>query len=131
MENREISILIQRTNEDNKWVLKKIFLQFNKSQYCALLTGYQPHWDMRYGIHFEDGYFYNYRSGWIVGKFKVEKIEDDLYQVTELYDNPEKSDCNVVFDSIKEACDQNHVRLDLDLLSSMFRTTYEMQEENE
>jgi hypothetical protein len=127
----EISRLIQQINKTNHWIPKKIFLQFNESHYRALFSGYQPHWDMRYGIYFEEGYFYNYRSGWIVGKFKVEKIEDDLYQVTELYDNPEKSDCNVVFDSLKEACNQNHVRLDLDLLSSMFKRTFEMQEENQ
>jgi len=129
LEAEEIKKQIGQINKAKNWVQKKIFLKFNKSQYNALLKGYQPHWDMRYGIHFEDGYFYNYRSGWIVGKFKVEKIEGDLYQVTELYDNPEKSDCNVVFDSLKEACDQNHVTIDLEHLSLMFKRTYAMQEE--
>jgi hypothetical protein len=131
MEDREILELIQQTNRLNKWIPKQIFLQFNESQYKALMSGYNPHWEMRYGIQFEDGYFYNYRSGWIVGKFKVEKIEDNLYQVTEMYDNPEKSDWKVVFDSIVEACIQNHVFMDRDSLQLMQKKTYEMQEENQ
>jgi hypothetical protein len=73
--------LIKRTNEANEWIPKKIFLQFNEFQYKALLKGYHPHWDMRYGIHFDENYFYNFRSGWVVGKFKVEKLEANLYQV--------------------------------------------------
>jgi len=127
MKDEEISKLIRQTNEANIWVSKNIYLQFNESQYNALLRGYSPDWDMRYSIHFEDGYFYNQRSGWIVGKFKVERIEDNFYQVTEMYDNPQKSDWMVVFDSLREACNQNHVRLDLDLLASMLKSTYEMQ----
>lgn len=130
MEKVEISKLIWQTNDANNWISKKIYLQFNGSQYKALLAGYHPHWDMRYGIHFEDGYFYNYRSGWIVGKFKVEMMEDDMYQVTEMYDNPEKCDWKVVFESLGEACNQNHVRLDSEFIYKMFERTEKMQKKN-
>jgi len=49
-----------------------------------------------------------------VGKFKVDKIEYDYYQVTEMYDNPEKNDWRVVFDSLHKACYQNNVDLDIE-----------------
>lgn len=57
MEDKEILELIHQTNRLNKWIPKKIFVQFNEAQYRALLTGYHPHWEMRYGIQFEDEYF--------------------------------------------------------------------------
>jgi hypothetical protein len=126
--NRELSELIQKANNENVWVSKEIYLRFNEEQYQALLKGYQPHWDMRYGIYFENGYFYNYRSGFIVGKFKVEKMDDDFYQVTEIYDNPEKNDWRIVFDSLREACYQNKVDLDFDLYVMMCEKTYELNE---
>ena len=129
MEDKEISNLIKHNNGLDKWVSKKFFLQFNEAQYQALFRGYHPHWEMRYGIQFEDGYFYNYRSGWIVGKFKVEKIEDDLYHVTEIYDNPEKSDWMVIFESLSEASENNNVQLDIKRLSMMVKKTLRMQKE--
>lgn len=127
MDKSEISKLIQSTNKANNWVPKKIFLQMNARQHHALLLGYQPHWEMRYGIQFEKEYFYNYRSGWIVNKFKVAEIEEDNYKVIEMYDNPEKSDWKVVFESIQEACNVNLVDLDFKLLRSMQDRTMEMQ----
>lgn len=127
MDKIEISELIRQTNEANNWVPKKLFLQMTARQEFALEYGYQPHWDMRYGIQFEDGYFYNYRSGWIVNKFKIEKIENDLFQVTEMYDNPEKSDWEVVFDSLVEACRQNDVDFDGKQIKKMIDKTMEMQ----
>jgi len=126
MYDSELSNLIHIANNSNIWVRKEIYLCFNEEQFQALLKGYKPHWDMRYGIYLEKDYFYNYRSGFIVGKFKVEKIENNIYQVTEMYDNPEKNDWNVVFDSLREACDQNKVDFDLDMYFKMREKTYEM-----
>jgi hypothetical protein len=126
MFDKELSELIKQANTENTWVRKQIYLQFNESQYQALLKGYQINWDMRYGISFVNGYFYNYRSGVLVGKFKVEQIESGMYQVTEIYDNPEKNDWRVVFDSLREACYQHKVDLDFDLYVMMCEKTYEL-----
>jgi len=131
MEDKEISELIQHTNRLYTWVSKKIFLQFNEAQYRALLKGYRISWDMRYGLHLLDDYFYIHRSGHVVGKFKLKKIENDLYQVTEMYDNPAIGDWNFVFDSLREACRQNEVELDITEWAMMRRKTFEMQEENQ
>lgn len=114
MNDKELLDLTLKSNTENTWVRKQIYLQFNESQYQALLKGYQISWDMRYGLYFENGYFYNYRSGVLVGKFKVEQIESGMYQVAEIYDNPEKNDWRVVFDSLREACYQNNVDLDIE-----------------
>lgn len=128
MEDREILELIQQTNRLNNWVPKKIFLQFNEAQFKALLKGHRISWDMRYSIHLVDGYFYNHRSGFVVNKFKIEKIGNNLFQVTEMYDNPEKSDYLVVFDSLREACRQNDIELDREHLASMCGRTMELND---
>ena len=128
-EDEEISELIQQTNRLDKWVSKKIFLQFNEAQYKAILMGYQVHWDMRYGIHVVEDYFYIHRSGHVVGKFKIKKMENDLYHVTEMYDNPESGFWYYVFDTLVEACRQNRVPFDRDNLCLMQKKTYEMQED--
>ena len=130
MEDREILELIQNANRLDNWIPKKIFLQFNDAQYKALLKGYKVHWDMRYGIHIMGDYFYIHRSGHVVGKFKVENIEDDLYRVAEMYDNPESGFWYYVFDTLVEACKQNRIPIDRDNLCLMQEKTYKMQEEN-
>lgn len=129
MEKEEILRLIQQANHKAIWILKRIYLEFNQSQFEALLQGYQPHWDMRYGITFSEGYFYNHRSGIIVNKFRIEKSASGIYSVVEMFDNPERCDWKVVFDSLLEACRQNDVSLDRDRYQEMFKITYEMQEE--
>ena len=84
---------------------------------------------MRYGILFKGGYFYIHRSGHVVVKFKVEKIENDLYHVTEMFDNPKMGLWYYVFDTLVEASTQNHVFMDRDNLCLMQKKTYEMQED--
>lgn len=95
------------------WVPKPICLTLSQDQYIALLMGYHPNWDMRYGLiyKFEDGYFYSYRSGFVVGKYRFEK-KGDGYVCTELYDNPDKLDCYVIFEIVKEACFVNKMAFD-------------------
>lgn len=127
MEREEILRLIQQANHKVIWTPKRIYLEFNQRQFEALLEGYQPHWDMRYGITFSEGYFYNHRSGVIVNKFRVEKSESGVYSIAEMFDNPEKCDWKVVFDSLLEACRQNDVRIDRDRHQEMFKITNDMQ----
>jgi hypothetical protein len=37
----------------NVWLPRRKSLIINQEQYIALLKGYQPHWDMRYGILYD------------------------------------------------------------------------------
>lgn len=47
-----------------------------------------------------------------------------------MYDNPEKCDCWVIFESLREACQQNRVELDREQHFLMCEKTSEMQENN-
>lgn len=107
--------MINQLNSGNVWVEKRIELDITADQFIALLKGYLPHWDMRYGILFNhyDHYLYAYRSGYVVGKYQFVKNRNDGYTCSEMYDNPEKSDCMVIFEIIKEACRVHEIELDV------------------
>ena len=124
--------IIEDLNFLNIWVPKNISLSIRNEHYIALLKGYQPSWEMRFGIiyQFEDGYFYAYRSGYVVGKYKFEK-RGEMYVCTELYDNPAKSDCMVIFEILKEACYQNKVDIEWSEIAEMVNETTRLNNENE
>lgn len=42
--------IISELNQRNNWVSHRIKLTISLNQYIAILKGYQPHWDMRYGL---------------------------------------------------------------------------------
>jgi hypothetical protein len=101
---------INALNFANAWVPKNIVLFINTDQYQAMLKGYQLHWDMRFGLLYDqkNDFFYTYRSGYIIGKYKVEK-DEDRYLFLECFENPYKLDCMVIYDCVMEACKQNDV----------------------
>jgi hypothetical protein len=101
---------INALNFANVWVPKNILLILNTDQYLAMLKGYQLHWDMRFGLLYDqkNDFFYTYRSGYIIGKYKVEK-DEDRYLFLECFENPYKPDCMVIYDCVMEACKQNDV----------------------
>ena len=84
----------------------------------AMLKGYQLHWDMRFGLLYDqkNDYFYLYRSGYVVCKFKLE-LDEDRYHCFEAYENPHKPDFMVIYESVKEACRQNGVFFDPEYFS--------------
>jgi len=55
--------------------------------YRSFLKGYVPDWDMRFGVYYEDGWHYIYRSHYLLKKFRFEKREDGLYHLGEYYDS--------------------------------------------
>lgn len=64
---------------------------------------------MRYGLiyDYQDDYFYSYRSGFVVGKYKVEKQQNGDYLFTEMYENPYKVDCMVIFECLSSDSDNS------------------------
>lgn len=116
---------VSALNNLNIWVPKRIKMELNTDQYIAILKGYQPTNDMKFRLfyNYQDQYFYIYRSGFVVGKYKIDKNGDNCYSFTEMYDNPEKSDCMVIFECIREACWFNHVEINYDALCEMFSET--------
>jgi ADP-ribosylglycohydrolase len=70
----------------------------NEESYNSFLKGYGPDWEMRYGVYYEDGWNYIYRSHFLLLKFKFTKLNDGLYHLTELYESKNSSE----FDLIEE-----------------------------
>ena len=95
MTDIDYNIIISELNHRKVWVSRRISFRISSEEYIALLKGYHPHWDMRYGLiyDYQDDYFYSYRSGYVVGKYKVEKQRNGDYLFTEMYENPYKVDC--------------------------------------
>ncbi len=57
----------------------------DEESYRSFLKSYGPDWDMRFGVYYEDGWHYVYRSNFLLKKFKFQKQNDGLYHVIETY----------------------------------------------
>lgn len=119
MQNTNYLSIINCMNHNQIWELKRISLIIELNQYVALLKGYQPHVDMKYGLiyDFRENYFYAYRSGIVVGKYRFSEISDNRYQCTEIYDNPGFKDCMAIFPIVIEACNQNNIFVERKIIS--------------
>ena len=74
-------------NFQEKWIqMEHPDVPLTKEQYTALCNGCNPHWDARYAtIALGGGWFYTYRSGWLLEKFRYEKREDGQYHLVEFF----------------------------------------------
>lgn len=122
--------IIHRLNHTQVWVPQPIELEINTAQFVALLKAYQPHWDMRFGIFYDsrDDYFYVYRSGFVVGKYRFVEKEDNRYRCSEMYGNRFKNDCMVLFEVVQEACRQHQVPIDRHEIEEQVIKTRELME---
>lgn len=116
---------INALNHANVWVEKLLVISIKPEQYIAMLKGYQLHNDMRYGLLYDqkNDYFYAYRSGSVVGKYKVE-LDEDRYYISECYANPDKIDFMVIYDCVMEACRQNGVGYDREYFAGYIQESY-------
>ena len=70
------------------WTLSKHEdVVLDEASYQTFLKGYAPDWDMRFGVYYEDGWHYIYRSHYLLKKFRFEKKDDGLYHLGEYYDS--------------------------------------------
>jgi len=74
-------------NFQDKWIpMEHIDVPLTKEQYTALCNGCDPGWEARYAtIALGGGWFYTYRSGWLLEKFRYEKGDDNLYHLVEFF----------------------------------------------
>jgi ADP-ribosylglycohydrolase len=70
----------------------------DETSYKSFLKGYAPDWDMRFGVYYEDGWNYIYRSHYLLRKFRFRKQSDGIYHLVELYETEKEID----FDLIEE-----------------------------
>jgi len=59
--------------------------KLDEESYRSFLKSYGPDWDMRFGVYYEDGWHYVYRSNFLLKKFKFQKQDDGFYHVIESY----------------------------------------------
>lgn len=57
----------------------------DEESYESFLKGYNPDWEMRFGVYYEDGWNYVYRSNFLLRKFRFEKRSDGLYHLTDTF----------------------------------------------
>lgn len=74
-------------NFQEKWIqMEHPDVPLTKEQYAALCNGCNPHWDARYAtIALGGGWFYTYRSGWLLEKFRYKKGDDGQYHLVEFF----------------------------------------------
>ena len=74
-------------NFQDKWIsMAHPDIPLTKEQYTALCNGCDPGWEARYAtIALGGGWFYTYRSGWLLEKFRYEKGNDDRFHLVEFY----------------------------------------------
>lgn len=49
-----------------------------------LLYAFEPDWDNRYGFYLENGWFYVYRSGFLLLRFQLRQLSDNTYRICHL-----------------------------------------------
>jgi len=96
------------------WTHLRINLEISAEQYTALFEYYISNRIRGYGLMYDQmtKYFYSYRSGFVLGKYRVAKQQNGNYSFTEMYMNVHKHDSFIIFDFIIEASRQNHVDFD-------------------
>jgi ADP-ribosylglycohydrolase len=77
-----------KTNLDDKCLSPESFQSFLKS--------YHPDWDMRFGVYYEDGWHYVYRSNYLLRKFKFQKQHDGQYHLIESYTTEKEYDTDLI-----------------------------------
>lgn len=77
--------------------------KLDDQQYSALRKGFAPGWDDRYATYYHRGWFYVYRSGHVLKKFKYQKNSDGMWEMTHLYTTAKtKDNRDFQFDLMRE-----------------------------
>lgn len=75
-------------------------VHFSKETRRRMLKACYTSWDNRFGLYWDDGWFYMYRSTYVLGRFRLKENEDRTYSITQLQitdDNPTAcSDINML-----------------------------------
>lgn len=81
-------------------------LIFSESDYKNIMKCSPTGWDNRYGLYLDDGWFYVYRSGCLIGRFML--IEEDGYWLIKNVqlsgEQPWREFCNALFCAMTESC---------------------------
>lgn len=81
-------------------------LVFSESDYRRIMKCSPTGWDNRYGLYLDDGRFYVYRSGYLIGRFQLTE-EDGRWKISNTQlsgEKPWKEFCNALFCALTESC---------------------------
>ena len=82
-----------------KWIKTKLDDKtLDEESYRSFLKSYGPDWDMRFGVYYEDGWNYIYRSNFLLKKFKFQKQEDGQYHLIESYSTQREVEYDMIED---------------------------------
>lgn len=71
---------------EEKWLRTKLDdKKLDEASYLSFLKSFAPDYDSRYGVYYEDGWHYIYRTYHLLKKFKFQKMTDGFYHITESY----------------------------------------------
>lgn len=73
-------------------------ITLDKESFESFLKGYSPDWDMRFGVYYEDGWCYIYRSHYLLKKFRFEQKTDGLYYLTDFYESEKETQPDLLED---------------------------------
>lgn len=94
------------TSVDNPYINKVVSLELR----IRIQKAFYPTFDDRYGLYLDDGWFYVYRSGFVLQRFKLTKQDNGTYRITHLQVSEENGLSNT---PIKEALYSVEHRWDL------------------
>ncbi|MFZ4583272.1 MAG: ADP-ribosylglycohydrolase family protein [Paludibacter sp.] len=70
----------------------------DEESYQSFLKSYGPDSDMKFGVYYEDGWNYIYRSHFLLKKFRFIKQNDGLYHISDYYDSEKVVEYDVLED---------------------------------
>lgn len=88
-----------RTNvERHRWISVKSEFdgkEITRKFHQILLKAFYTDWEHRYGVYWENGWFYVYRSFVLICRFKVELQNKDVYKIVHVQESDEKKDSHL------------------------------------
>lgn len=77
-------------------------IHFSKEARRRMLKSFDTGWENRFGLYWDDGWFYIYRSHFVLGRFRLALNTDGTYSITQLQRSEEKveQDIDTILNSI-------------------------------
>ena len=72
----------------------------------AIFYAFDPDWDNRFGFYWENGWFYVYRSGFLLSRFQLKQVSDGTYRIYNLQNTPKEGGGNI---ALREALYSIHI----------------------
>lgn len=82
----------------------------NAALFRTLLQAFNTDWEHRYGVYWDNGWFYVYRSFVLICRFRVKIVAKDAYQITHMQQGDEMNDHEIAMDNVFQTLKEIHDR---------------------